>query len=340
MLKAACLGCAGRSRGHIRAYEHVTKGELVAICDMDEQKLQERGDEFGVETRYTDLREMLEKEKPDVLHIVTVPSLRVELMSLAAEYEVPVAIVEKPIALQGEDWKQLRDLNEKCKTKFVVNTQLHFHPRNMELKRDVAEGRIGEVRFLDASARSTILDQGVHVLELAQSYNGFADPVRVFGNVSGARTFESRQPSPDMAEAAVDFANGARCQMLCGEVAPETNEGGGTCSHKRISAFGTRGFVQWTMHDWERCTPDGGYENGTHTYGVEDDLAQGALTDAAFDWVEDDSKVHPTGLDLALKKFNIILGAYVSALNNVPVDLPFDPPDGLLDALKGRLSAS
>lgn len=339
MLKSAFLGCAGRSRGHARAYEHVTKGELVAICDLDREKLNERGDEFGIETRYTDVHEMLDKERPDVLHIITVPTLRVELMTLAAEHGVPVAIVEKPIALQGEDWRQIRDLNEKCKTKFAVNTQLHFHRRNMELKRDVAEGRIGEVRFIDASARSTPLDQGVHVLELAQSYNGSAKPVRVFGNVSGAGTLESRQPSPDMAQAAVDFENGVRVQLLCGEVAPETNEGGGRCSHKRISVYGTRGFVQWTMHGWERSTVEGGHEGGSHNYGEQDVLGQAALTDAAFDWAQDDSRAHPTCLDLALAKFNIILGVYVSALANAPVELPFEPPDGLLDSLKSRLGS-
>jgi len=339
MLKSCFLGCGGRSRGHARAYEYVKKGRLVAVCDLDEERLNERGEEYGIEKRYTDVHEMLDKERPDLLHIVTAPIWRVELMTIAAEHEVPVAIVEKPIALQGEDWKQIRDLNAKCKTKFVVNTQLHFHPRNLELKRDVAEGRIGDIRFIDVSARSTITDQGVHVLELAQSYNGFAAPTSVFGNVSGANGIPTRQPSPDVAEAAIEFENGVRAQMLCGEVAPEV-EGGSSGRHmnKRISVYGTRGFVQWTMHSWERSTPKG-YESGTHSYGEQDVLAQAALTDAAFDWATDEEKLHPTRLENALVKFNIILGVYVSTLTNAPVSLPFEPPDGLIDSLKSRLTS-
>jgi len=340
MLKSCFLGCGGRSRGHARAYEYVKNGKLVAVCDLDEERLNDRGEEYGIEKRYTDVHEMLDKERPDLLHIVTAPIWRVELMTIAAEHEVPVAIVEKPIALQGEDWKQIRDLNEQCKTKFVVNTQLHFHPRNLELKRDVAEGRIGDVRFIDASARSTIVDQGVHVLELAQSYNSFALPTRVYGNASGTGTLNNlRQPSPDMGEAAVDFENGGRVQLLCGEVAPKAEGGNGRHTHKRISVYGTRGFVQWTMHGWERSTPEGGHESGTHSYGEQDVLGQAGLTDAAFDWVEDDDKPHPTRLERALVKFNIILGMYVSALTNAPVSLPFEPPDGLLDSLKSRLAS-
>lgn len=340
MLKSAFLGCGGRSRGHYNAYEHVKNGQLVAVCDMNEELLNTRGEEYGMppEKRYTDVHEMLDKEKPDVLHIVTAPIWRVELMTIAADHEVPVVIVEKPVVLQGEDWKQIRDLNDKCKTKFAVNTQLHFHPDNMMLKKDVAEGRIGDIKLIDASARSTVCDQGVHVLELAQSYTGFAAPTRVFGNVAGPGPIDSRQPSPATAVASIDFDSGVRVQLLIGEVAPETMEGGGSCAHKRVAVYGTKGFVQWTMHWWERSTPDGGYERGEHGYGEQDVLAQAALTDAAFDWVTDDSKPHPTRLERALVKFNALLGVYVSTLTNKPVDLPFEPPDGIMDALKERLS--
>lgn len=339
MYKSAFLGCGGRARGHADAYRFVKKGKPVACCDLNEERLNAFGKDFGIEKRYTDIHEMLEKEKPDLLHIVTLPTLRVPLMTIAAEHEVPVAIVEKPIAIQGEDWKQLMELNAKSKTKFVVNTQLHFHPHNLELKRDVASGRIGEVRFVDISARSTILDQGVHVLELGHSYIGWSKPTQVFGQVSGARNIDTSQPSPDTAEAAIYFENGVRAQMLCGYFAPKSNPSDSTYAHKRISVYGTRGFVQWTMVGWERNTPDGGYESGSHSYGEQDVLGQAGLTDAAFEWFEDDSKLHPTRLELSLIQFNIILGVYISALNYKPVELPCDPPDGLMETLKARLAS-
>ena len=129
MYKAAILGCRGRSKGHIRAYEHVTKGKVVAICDLVEDLLNSFGDEFGIDRRYTDIHEMLDKEKPDLLHIVTRPALRVELLTIAAEHEVPAVIVEKPIAIDGEDYLAICELNERSSTKFIVNHQLHFHPK-------------------------------------------------------------------------------------------------------------------------------------------------------------------------------------------------------------------
>ena len=177
MYKTAMLGCGGRARGHADAYRFIKRGKLAAICDMNTELLNKFGDDFGISSRYTDLDEMLEKEKPDVLHIVTTPvipsskeRIRYPLMKQASDHGVPAAIVEKPIAVEGEDWKQIARLAEETKTKFVVNTQLDFHPKNLELKRDVVEGRIGEIKFIDASARSTPVEQGGHVLQLVSSY--------------------------------------------------------------------------------------------------------------------------------------------------------------------------
>ena len=73
MYKTAMLGCGGRAHGHADAYRFVKRGKLAAICDMNAELLNRFGDEFGISSRYTDLDAMLQKEKPDVLHIVTSP---------------------------------------------------------------------------------------------------------------------------------------------------------------------------------------------------------------------------------------------------------------------------
>jgi len=110
MNKCAFLGCGGRARGHAAAYQHVKGGRLAAVCDMNEERLHPFAEEFGFENRYTSYEEMLEKEKPDVLHIVTPPNLRYSLMKVASDAGVPACVIEKPIALQGEDWRELMGL--------------------------------------------------------------------------------------------------------------------------------------------------------------------------------------------------------------------------------------
>jgi len=320
MYKCAFLGCGGRARGHARAYQHVKRGKIVAICDLNEELLNKFGDDFAVEKRYMNIHEMLDKEKPDLLHIVTAPfmrgtlePIRYSLMNIASEHEVPSAIVEKPIAVMGEDWRDIMELSKRTKTKFVVNTQLNFHPKNLELKRNVSEGKIGDIKFIDASARLTPVDQGPHVLQLISSYIDNTRPVKVMGQVSGARTLSSAQPSPDHAVAKVIYANGLHVSVAFGtEMAPWVIKDTGSSRHKRVLVIGTRGFVHWAFDKWERSTPEGGYESGDLNYGEQDLLAQAGLTEAIFDWLEDESKVHPTHLAQSLADFNLILGIYQS----------------------------
>ena len=57
MYKCAFLGCGPRARGHAKAYADVKRGKIAAICDMDEKRLNEFGNEFGVAVRYTDIHD-------------------------------------------------------------------------------------------------------------------------------------------------------------------------------------------------------------------------------------------------------------------------------------------
>ena len=345
MYKSAFLGCGGRARAHASAYRFVKGGKIGAICDMNEELLNKFGDDFDVSSRYTDLDEMLEKEKPDLLHIVTAPVLRgtnqrirYPLMKQASDHGVPAAIVEKPIAVESEDWKEIAGLAEETETKFIVNTQLNFHPKNLELKKDVAEGRIGDIKFIDASARSTPVDQAPHVLQLVSSYIDNSRPVRVLGQIAGREQLDSAQPSPMHAAGQAIYENGLHVSLAFGTgMGTLASEGGGTVTHKRVFVVGTKGFVHWRFSSWERSTHEGGYEGGPLNYGEQDIQAQGNLTEAAFDWLDDESNEHPTHLKQSLAEFNLLLGIYYSGITNRIIDLPFDPPDGLMESLKQHL---
>ena len=345
MYKSALLGCGGRARGHAGAYRFVKNGKLAAICDMNEERLNDFGDRFSISSRYTDYAEMLDKEKPDLLHIVTAPLLRgtnqhirYPLMKQASDSGVPAVIVEKPIAVDSDDWKQIAGLAENTKTKFVVNTQLNFHPKNLELKRDVAEGKIGELRFIDASARNTVVNQGPHVLQLVSSYIDNSRPVSVLGQIAGGNRLDSAEPAPEHTAAHVLYENGLHVSLAFGTgIGAKVSNRPANFRHKRVFVVGTKGFVHWRFSNWERLTQDGGYETGHLSYPDQDVQAQGNLTEAVFDWLDDENKIHPTHLKQSLAEFNLLLGIYYSGITSQIIDLPFDPPDGLIDLLKEKL---
>jgi len=336
--RCALLGCGGRAKGHAAAYEFIDRGGIVAVCDMDESRLHPFGDEFGIETRYTDLDEMLDKEKPDVVHCVTRPNLRVPLLTKLSEAGVPGVLVEKPIAVGGDDFKALRALDEGNTTKIAVNHQLRHHPMILDMLKDVQDGKIGEVRFLDATALLPMAGQGCHVLDLMFAFNGYAKPISVFGASSGFDDIDGTHASPLSAESLITFENGARGALMTGEGAPIFEEGP-RWAHKRIAVYGTHGFLHWRMYGWERSMPDGTVAKGEKDYREEDVQGQANHTNAMFDWLEDDSKPHPCNLGTSLDEYLVILAGFASAVEGKAIEMPFEPADDLLDQYKKLVGA-
>jgi predicted dehydrogenase len=331
--RCAFLGCGPRAAGHAQAYSLITRGEKVAACDMNRERLDAFGETHGITARYTDLDEMLRKEKPDVVHMVTPPTLRVELMTRLAEAGVPGVIVEKPICIGAEDYQALRALEARSQTKFAVNHQLRHHPRILEFLQEVQAGKIGQVRFIDATAGLPMAGQGVHVLDLLFAFNGYAQPTSVFGASSGYDDIGGHHPTSKSAEFLLTFANGVRAVLMAGAGAPEFADGP-SWMHKRIAVYGTHGFRHWRMDAWERSLPDGTVETHPHSYAEEDVQGQAGLTNAMFDWLEDDTAVAPTNLATSLDEWLVILAGYASTLEARAIEMPFDPPADLLERFK------
>ncbi|MFW6164027.1 MAG: Gfo/Idh/MocA family protein [Planctomycetota bacterium] len=337
MLKSCLLGCGGRARGHADAYRFVEKSRLEAVCDMNEERLHPFAEKWGVPRRYTDLDEMLETERPDLLHVVTQPQLRVELLTAACEHGVPAVLVEKPLCLDAEDFNAIAALGERTETRICVNHQLRFHPQTLEFIGLVRNGAIGELRLIDASARLGQAGQGTHILNLILAYAD-ARPERILAQVSGGtKWLGGNHPCPDESIAEIHFEGGLRALFSCGANAPVCGDPERDNMHKRIAVYGTEGFVHWMMNAWELHTPERGYASGEKSYGEEDVRGQAAMTDAIFTWLDDDSQPHPNRLEVSLAESNTVLGLYQSALDQCPVALPFTPEGSLLARLRERL---
>ena len=337
--KAAIIGVGqNRSRGLAQAYEHIDRGELVAVSARTEENRTAFAEQFDVPNHYADYREMFDRERPDIVHVNTPPDVRLEVMEAAEEAGIPALIVEKPLAIQGEDYREILAFSSRAKVKVAINHQLHFHPRRSELQERVANGEIGDIRFIDASCGMNLAYQGTHTLQAIGAFHP-DPPVNVIGQVSGAEGLADprgkKHLSPDSASAILSFADGVQASLQSGSTAPKV--GRETINtHKRVAVYGTRGFVHWTMWAWE-IGIDGKVTGGTHEYPNEDVLGQARMTEAMWDWIRDDAKVHPLNLKSALTDFLTVLGIYTSALEHRPVDLPFDPPDSLVDQLRSRL---
>jgi predicted dehydrogenase len=336
MYKAAVVGCGRRAAAHAEAYAATSRGKLVAACDPDAARREAFGKRFGITSLYADTDEMLAAERPDLVHVVTLPFVRLEVLAAADRHRVPAVILEKPIASDGADYLALRNWAAQSRVRVCVNHQKHFLPAALKLQRAVRDGQIGEVRFIDVSGRMNLAYQGTHLLELASALSGAGAPTEVFSQVSGAVGL--REPdghfAPDQSVSSISYGDRLRAQFLCGENAPVVSPDGPISRNMRVAVYGNRGLAQWTMLWAEITGPDGSLCRTPYDFLVDNPLSQIALTEAAFDWLDNERAVHPTSLDVALTQFNIVLGIYASALSHAPVRLPVEPRPDTMAALR------
>ena len=344
MYKCAIIGVSGgRARGHAEAFRLVKRGKLAAVSSRNREKLDAFADTFGVGPRYTDYREMLERERPDLVFVNTPPDVRLEVLEAAREAGTPGVVLEKPLAIQGEDYRAIMAFADEVRRsgggpKVAINHQLHFHPRRLALQRLVADGKIGEVLFAEASSGMNLAYQGTHSLQALGAFLPGRAPLTVFGQLAGAAGLAetpARHYAPDESMASIAYEGGVDAVLRCGANAPRVGERP-VHGHKRIAVYGTAGAVHWTMWSWATLI-GGSRDAGEHRYQDEDIQGQAGLTEAMFDWLEDDEAVHPLNLEAALVDFSVILGLYQSALNRTVVPLPVEPEERLIERLRAEL---
>ena len=327
--KVAFLGCGSRANSHARVYPNIEEGSPVACCDLVEEKANEFAETHEIPTIYTDLDEMIEKEQPDLVHMSMPPTIRYSLMKRLSDHGVPAVIVEKPIAVGAVDYKQLRKLEAASDTKFAVNHQLRYHDLTLEMLDRVAQGEIGGVRCLDASAKLPMNGQGVHVLDLMFAYAGYVDVKSVHAACSGFDDINGTHPSPATASALITFVDEKRGVLQSGEGVPEIAQDVPRHMHKRIAVYGETGYLHWKMNGWEMGI-DGTLAIGDHEYGVVDDVGQANLVRSVFNWMEGNEPA-PTNLSTSLDEWLVILACYASTIEQAPIHFPYDPPDDLLE---------
>jgi predicted dehydrogenase len=187
--------------------------------------------------------------------------------------------------------------------------------------------------------------QGTHTLQAICAFVPTPEPLAVLAQVAGAeglRPNAHRHYAPDDCIAEITFADDSRALLRVGIGARHVLDAadvGTKWMHKRVAAYGTAGFIEWTMWSW-KAHVDGGLDGGRHDYWAEDLLGQAGLTDSMAEWIDSGAENHPLSLRHALNQFNVVLGAYTSALDRKSVDLPVAPRPGLIEELRVALGAS
>ena len=72
--------------GHFSSYRAIEETEVVAVANRGQERLKRFAERFDVSNTYLDYREMIEKEKPDIVSVTTPSFARAEPIIFAAEH--------------------------------------------------------------------------------------------------------------------------------------------------------------------------------------------------------------------------------------------------------------
>jgi UDP-N-acetyl-2-amino-2-deoxyglucuronate dehydrogenase len=226
-MKISLVGCGGISGAHIKSILNNSDAKLISVADNKIERAKKAALETGAKA-YGDLDEMLDAEKPDVLHICTPHYLHVPMALNALERGIHV-LIEKPCAVSLQELETLRKAQKRTGLKVGTCFQNRYNHSALQLKKMLEDtekhGRLLSVRgfvtwergedyyaddwhgTLEKECGGVLINQAIHTLDMLQYTAGGITAVT--GHISNDH-LKGIIEVEDTASAVLEFANGVR----------------------------------------------------------------------------------------------------------------------------------
>jgi predicted dehydrogenase len=148
-IKVAIIGL-GFGAEFIPIYEKHPLADMHAICQRTKNKVDEIGDAFGIDKRYTDYDELLKDADIDVVHINTPIQNHAEqtLKALRAGKHVACTV---PMATTVEECRQIVEETERTGLTYMMMETVIYSREFLFVKEMYEKGEMGKIQFLRAS---------------------------------------------------------------------------------------------------------------------------------------------------------------------------------------------
>lgn len=148
MIKFAIVGCGRIAQRHA---EHISnRGQLVAVCDVYEDKAQQLANTYGAKA-YTSYADMLANEKDiDVIAVCSPNGLHAQhsIDGLKAGFHV---LCEKPMGLTVKECGEMIQTAERANKRLFAIKQNRYNPPVAAVKELIDAGKLGNVLSVQLS---------------------------------------------------------------------------------------------------------------------------------------------------------------------------------------------
>jgi len=260
-LRAAVIGHTGRGNyGHglDEVFMDHPAVEFVAIADADPAGLEKAAAKTRAPGRYLDFREMLRREKPELVSIAPRHTDQRYAMAMAALQAGAHLYCEKPFTTTLAEADELLALAGRSELRIAVAHQMSLAPQVLNLLSRLREGLVGEVVALEAHGKQDaraggedMIVLGTHLFDLMRHVTGDATSCQAWIREKGqtAEKAMARKATEaigpvlgDEVEARFEFAGGVTGRFISRAKLKDSLGPWG------LKILGTRGAV-WVLMD-------------------------------------------------------------------------------------------
>ena len=215
MIKIGIIGAGNIAGVHMDAYLKNPNAKVEAICDINPDRLQEFGDKYGIEKRYSSVEEMVDKCQLDAADVCVwnCNHASCAIAALNAGWNV---LCEKPMAFNAKEAEEMAAAAKQNNKLLMIGFVMRFSDESRVAKDFIDKGYFGDIYYSKAtylrrhgnpggwfsnkklSGGGPVIDLGVHVIDHTRYLMGNPQPVSVY-----AATFEQ------LAVAMIRYENGA-----------------------------------------------------------------------------------------------------------------------------------
>jgi len=142
---------------HIPGILEHPEADLVAICDMDPERLQKAASAYQIKKTYTDFHEMVGAELLDGVVIVTPHATHYMIARDCLDAGLHV-LVEKPMTLYAWEARELLELAMRNQKEILLGYTYHYTEQARRLKAVFHQGELGPIEYVNCSFSSNMVN--------------------------------------------------------------------------------------------------------------------------------------------------------------------------------------
>ncbi len=252
------IGAGIWGEAQARVFASEPSAELIAVCDVREERARMVKKKYGAKRWYTDVEEMMRDEEIHAVGIATPDFAHREPFVCACQAGKHI-LVEKPLATTEEDLLSMREALSRSQVKVMVDFHTRWNPAIVIAQRDIQEGKLGELmscyyRLNDiifvptkmlswASSSSILWFLGSHTVDTLRFLVG-SEVKRVYAVSRKEVLLKMGIDVADLYQAILEFENGVVATIENNWIVPNTNP---HWNDIKINLLGSKGMISMDL---------------------------------------------------------------------------------------------